>query len=338
MTESKEKTRWGILGTAAIAHREVAPALRAASNCETIAIASRDEKRARRFAETHRIPRSYGSYEALLSDSEIEIVYIPLPNHLHAEWTIHAAEAGKHVLCEKPLAGTRAEAERMVNACRTNGVVLMEAFMYRFHPQTMRVQALLAAGTIGPLRLFRGAHSFALHRLDRDDDFRWGNETAGGSLLDLGTYCVDTARLMFDSEPVCAYATRQLHPGHNADASMQGILEFPDDRVAVFDCSFVQTLRKEYELVGEAGAIRALDPYNPGKGNDVSIHILTGGCSTVETVEAQDEYRLEVEHLATCVRESIPPLIDPTHSLENLAAIDALRESAERKKLIWLDR
>jgi len=338
MTENKEKTRWGILGTASIAHREVAPALRAASNCEIIAVASRDEERARRFATTHRIPRSYGSYESLLSDPKIEIVYIPLPNHLHAEWTIHAAEAGKHVLCEKPLAGTRAEAEQMVTACRTNGVVLMEAFMYQFHPQTTRVQELLAAETIGPLSLFRGAHSFALHRLDRDDDFRWDDGTAGGSLLDLGTYCVDTARLMFDSEPLCAYATRQHYPGHSADASMQGILEFSDARVAVFDCSFVQTLRKEYELVGETGAICALDPYNPGKGNDVTIEILTGGRRTVETIKAQDEYRLEVEHFASCVREGIPPSIDPAYSLANLAVLDALRESAEQKKPIRLDR
>jgi len=334
---SDRPVRWGVLGVARIAKSDVIPAITAAEGAEALAVASRDAERARHCAEQFEIPRPYGSYEALLSDPDIEAVYIPLPNHLHAETTIAAARAGKHVLCEKPMAATADDARRMFDASDRAGVHLMEAFMYRFHPQTRRVLELLAAGTIGPPRLVRSSHSFPMHLQDRDDDFRWQEDADGGCLGDLGIYCLDVAQRVFDAPPTEAWARAEHRPPHSAEAALQGIVSFGTDRALVFDCSFLDARQSEYAVTGERGRITAAMTFHPGRGQDVQILIESEGDFRLENIPAADEYRLEVEHFSRCVRSGTPPEISRHQTLRNLTAADGLRRAAAAGERIRLD-
>ena len=324
------KVRWGILSTARIAAERLIPAFHESEIASLVAVASRDYERGKEFASKHQIPQTYGSYDELLADSSIDAVYIPLPNHLHRKWAIRAMDAGKHVLCEKPLSKSAADGIAMFAASKENNVLLMEGFMYRFHPQTRRVRELLAQGIIGRPRLIRVAHSFPLILDDRDEDFRWKEEAGGGSLADVGVYCVDTARHLFSADPVKVFAQSTYHPEHSAEAETRAILTFPDDRVAVFDSSFLLTGRREYEIVGDKGRITAFDTYNPGRGVDVRIEVVTMGNKTVEEIAAENEYRLEVDHFSTCILNNEAPAISREDSISNLRTLDALRESAHR--------
>jgi len=327
---TEKKVRWGILSTARIAAERLIPAFHESEIASLIAVASRDKERAEQFASKHRIAQAYANYEELLADRSIDAVYIPLPNHLHREWAIRAMDAGKHVLCEKPLSTSAADGMAMFAACEKNNVLLMEGFMYRFHPQTQRVRELLAKGTIGQPRLIRVAHSFPLILQDRDDDFRWSKEAGGGSLADVGVYCVDTARYLFSTDPVQVFAESTYHPEHSAEAETRAILSFPDNRAAVFDSSFLLTGRREYEVVGDKGRITAFNTYNPGRGVDVRIEVVTMGSKAVEEIDAKNEYRLEVDHFSTCILRNEPPLISREDSISNLRTLDALRESARK--------
>ncbi len=266
----------------------------------------------------------------MLADDSIDAVYIPLPNHLHRKWAILAMAAGKHVLCEKPLSTSTADGVAMFEESEKKHVLLMEGFMYRFHPQTRRVRELLAKGTIGRPHLIRIAHSFPLHLQDRDKDFRWREEAGGGSLADLGVYCVDTARHLFSADPMRVFAASSYHPDHSAEAETRAILTFPNDRVAVFDSSFLLTGRREYEVVGDEGRITAFDTYNPDRGIDVKIEIETMGRKIVEKIDAKNEYRIEVDHFSTCILRNEVPAISREDSIGNLRILDALRESAHR--------
>ena len=325
---TKKQVRWGILSTARIAAERLIPAFHESEIAELVAVASRDYERGRQFASKHSIAQAYGSYDELLADSSIDAVYIPLPNHLHREWAIRAMEAGKHILCEKPLSTSAADGMAMFAASQKNNVLLMEGFMYRFHPQTKRVRELLAKGTIGQPRLIRVAHSFPLILQDRDDDFRWRAELGGGSLADLGVYCIDTARHLFSADPTKVFAQSTYHPDHSAEAETRVILTFPNDRVAIFDSSFLLTGRREYEVVGDKGRITAFHTYNPGRGVDVEIEIEHAGKKEVEMIKAENEYLLEVDHLSTCILRNERPIITREDSIGNLRVLDALRESA----------
>ena len=214
--------RWGILSTANIGVRKVIPATEKAERCEVVAIASRDGERAAKVADELRIPRAYGGYEALLSDPDVDAVYIPLPNSQHAAWTIAAARAGKHVLCEKPLAMTAAEAEEMVRACANEGVLLMEAFMYRLHPSWEAVRELVASGRIGRLRAVQSWFSYFN---DDPNDIRNVAELGGGALYDIGCYSINLSRMLFGSEPTghrgFGHARRDRH--RRADLGDPGV-------------------------------------------------------------------------------------------------------------------
>jgi len=224
--------RWGILSTANIGVRKVIPATQKAERCEVVAIASRDGERAARTAAELGIPRAHEGYEALLADPDVDAVYIPLPNSEHAAWTIAAARAGKHVLCEKPLAMTAAEAEEMVRACANEGVLLMEAFMYRLHPSWESVRELVASGRIGRLRAVQSWFSFFN---DDPGNIRNVPELGGGALYDIGCYCINLSRMLFGSEPtgIEAWVTRDAT---GTDVLTSAILAF-DDAVAAFTCS-----------------------------------------------------------------------------------------------------
>lgn len=329
------KAKWGILGTAKIAREALIPGLRDSNSSKLAAIASRREGKAKDFAQKFNVPKSYGSYEELLNDNQLEFVYIPLPNHLHTKWSIKAARAGKHVLCEKPLGTSANEVKEAFEAAKQEGVKLMEGFMYRLHPQTRRVKALLNQGEIGEPRFFRGAHSFSLVTQDREDDIRWKKEMGGGSLMDLGTYSVNTARYLFGEEPMRVIARQSVHPGHTAEAETQAILEFPGGKTATIDSSFLLDHRANYEIISKAGRIKAFNTYNPGLGQKTRIEIKKGNMVEEETIKDENEYALEVDELVEAARENRDPLLGPEESINNARALEAIRESAEKRD--WVE-
>ena len=313
--------RWGLLGTARI-NRMVIPPLRASAGNRLLAVASRDLARARGYAKEWGIERAHGAYEALLADPEIDAVYIPLPNHLHAEWTIRAARAGKHVLCEKPLALTVDEVDAMGAAARESGVVLAEAFMYRHHPQTLKVKELVDAGAIGPVRFVRGTFSFPL---TRPDDVRLRPEWGGGCLWDVGCYPLSFIRFLLGNEPLEVAGAQQLG-STGIDETFAGQLIFPGGVLAQLDAGFRSPFRAELEIAGTDGTIRVRHPWKPAP--DLPILVTRGEESEAIAVAETDRYLLEIEDLADCVRTGREPRVSLAESRGNVAAIVALLQSA----------
>lgn len=326
----ENKAKWGILGTANIAKKALIPGIRDSDSAELYAVGSRDGARAKRFAEEFEIPKSYGTYEGLLGDPRVEFVYIPLPNHLHYKWTIKSAKKGKHVLCEKPLGVNREEVREMFETAEEQGVKLMEGFMYRFHPQVRRVKELINQGEIGEPKFFRGAFSFPLVDQDREDDIRWKEEMGGGSLLDLGTYSINTVRYLFDAEPLRVFARSSYHPDHTADAATQAILEFPEGKTATFDSSFLLSDRANYEIVSSSGAVRGFNAYGPGRYRRLNVEIVRGNSKEIETVKGVNEYGLEVDELVAAASEDRKPKISREDSINQARVLDAVKESAEK--------
>jgi predicted dehydrogenase len=321
--------RWGLLGTAPI-NRVVIPPLRASAGNRLLAVASRDLARAEAYAKEWGIERAHGSYEALLADPEIDAVYIPLPNHLHAEWTIRAARAGKHVLCEKPLALTVAEVEAMEAAAREAGIVLAEAFMYRHHPQTLRAKELLDGGAIGAVRFLRGTFSFPLAR---ENDVRLRPEWGGGCLWDVGCYPLSFTRFLLGAEPVEVFGSQVLGPS-GIDETFAGQLVFPNGVLAHIDAGFRSPVRAELEIAGTEGTIRVRHPWKPDPGQPI---LLTRD-ETTETVSVGevDRYLLEIEDLAECVLTGRAPRVPIAESRGNVATIVALLESARSGRPVKL--
>lgn len=250
---ASEPVRWGILGLANIVRR-LLPGIRGAGNARLAAVATQRPAAAAPLLAAQPDLRVHASYAALLDDPEIEAVYIPLPNTLHAEWTVRAAERGKHVLCEKPLATTVAEVERMAAAAERNGVHLLEAFMWRFHPQHARVRALLAAGAIGEPRLVRAGLSFGIDRTR--PNIRLDPALGGGVIWDVGCYAVSIPRFLFEAEPRTIAAHAHVDPALGVDLSLAALATFPGERVALLDASMEQTRRSAYEVIGTRGSLR----------------------------------------------------------------------------------
>jgi D-xylose 1-dehydrogenase (NADP+, D-xylono-1,5-lactone-forming) len=325
--------RMGVLGAANIARKVVIPSILRASGVDFVAIGSESERGAEFIAERALEGVRACSYDELLDDPEVDAVYVPLPNHLHAEWSKKAANAGKHVLCEKPAARTRAEAAEMIEHCVSRGVVWMEAFMYRFHPQWAQIFERLKGGAIGDLRTVRSVFTFTV----RDpQNVRRRPEYGGGSLYDVGYYCVNAARWTIGREPVAA-AGRMHSSAEGVDEEFQGILDFGDGRSALIASSFCQPYRHEVELLGTEG--RILVPAAFVNGSDplwFEIENAQGERERVVT-PGDDEYRLEVEDFAACVREGRQPeIVSHDDTLANMAAIDALYESARSGRLVEL--
>lgn len=316
--------RWGVLSTANIGRAAVNPAIQASANGELLAVASRDSEKAQAFAAEHGIPRSYGSYQALLADPDVDAVYIPLPNSLHLEWAIKAAEAGKHVLCEKPLALTEVECRAMIDAAEANGVRLMEAFMYRFHPRIHRVLERVAAGEIGDLRVIRSSFTF---RLTRPDNIRWDPDLGGGALMDVGCYCVNVSRTIAGAEPIEVQATANW-TDRGVDQEMAGVLRFADGAIAHFDCALTMERNEICEVAGTEGQFVIPSAFLPGKG-DVSICLLKGReGESRELVGGVDEYQEMVEHFAACVEGGQPFRYPAEEAALNLRVIEALYRAA----------
>jgi len=315
--------RWGVLGVSNIAVNRVIPAIQRSSNGRLVAIASRSAERARDAAGRLNISAAYGAYQALLDDPSIQAVYIPLPNTLHREWTIRAAQAGKHVLCEKPLGISVAECQEMIAACRQLNVLLMEAFMYRFHPRTMRVAALAREGALGDVRLVRSAFTFRVR--DQVNNIRLKRELGGGSLYDVGCYCVNVSRMIL-GEPRDAFAF--AHVGASGvDEALGGVLRFDGGRLAVIDCGLSASRREEYEVVGTEGRLTVPTAFLPGTA-DAEIHLTKGSETTVLTIPAIDQYQCMVEHFADAVLRGQVVGYPPDDASANLRTIETLLRSA----------
>lgn len=318
--------RWGILSTARHGEKTMLPAFRQARETEVVAIASRDAQRARAYAQQHGIPVSYGSYEALLDDPNIDAIYIPLPNNMHKEWAIKAAQAGKHVLCEKPIALNAAEAEEMVAAFAEAGRVLAETFQWRHHPQAHAVRELIEDGTIGEVRFIDAGFSFLIAR---EDDIRLDPALGGGSLYDVGCYPVSLARFMVQDEPLAV--TAQAHwTERGVDDRMAATLEFPNGVLAHINCGFSLPLRRYYEVVGSLGSLYVNRAYNPI--GDRSSEIVRYGDDRmmIETVQLEpaNSYTLMVEDFNRAVTGEAPPRFPAEDAVKNMRVIDALYRSA----------
>lgn len=321
---SESCVRWGVLSTSNIGRAAVNPAIQASSNGELVAVASRDADRAEAFAREHGIPEHHGSYEALLEDETLDAVYIPLPNSMHRQWTILAAQAGKHVLCEKPLALDAGECHEMAAAAEEAGVKLMEAFMYRFHPRTERVVELLRSGAVGTMGSIRSAFTF---RLRSPDNIRLDPDLGGGALMDVGCYCVNVSRTLAGEEPHSVQATAHWTE-RGVDDFLAGILRFPNGVVAHFDCALTLERSEAYEVGGTDGSLRVESAFLPGT-DDVVIEGARGREGVQEhRIEGVDEYRLMVEHFADCVLSDREPRYTAAEAAANMRTIRALYASA----------
>ena len=326
---SGDVLRWGVLSTAKIGIDKVIPATAAADRCEVVAIASRDLERARVAAFELGIARAFGSYEDLLADPDVDAVYNPLPNHLHAEWTIAAARAGKHVLCEKPLATTSADAERMIQACEAEGVLLMEAFMYRLHPTWEAVTSLVASGSIGELKTVQSWFSYFN---DDPGDIRNLVETGGGALYDIGCYCVNLSRMLFGAEPERVGGSVLRDPVMGIDVLTSGILDF-GDVVATFTCSTRAEPDQRVHIYGTDGRISIEIPFNIPPDRPTRVFITAGGDPPVRpetevlTFDPANEYTIQAERFAAAVLDGGQVPIPPSDAVGNLRVIEELFRS-----------
>jgi D-xylose 1-dehydrogenase (NADP+, D-xylono-1,5-lactone-forming) len=307
--------RWGVLSTARINAKVLAGA-RLAENVDVVAVGSRDRARGEAFAAEHGIGRVHGSYEELLADPDVEAVYIPLPNSFHVPWSVKALEAGKHVLCEKPLTRRAADAEAAFDAAERAGRLLMEAFMWRYHPQTEALVRLLPE--IAPLRIIRAAFGFTLSPEDRTN-VRWLAELEGGALMDVGCYCVSALRLL-GGEPERASGEAVRAPT-GVDARFAGVLRLPNDVLGQIDCGLDVPPRGGIYVVGERGTLIAEDPWH-----GVTPRLTLDGEEI--PVEAVNPYARELEDFSAAIREGRPPRLGREDAVGQARAIEALYAAA----------
>jgi D-xylose 1-dehydrogenase (NADP+, D-xylono-1,5-lactone-forming) len=315
-----DKVRFGILSTAHI-NRLVIPPARESDKVEIVAVASRDQARADAYAREWGIERAHGSYDALLADPDVDAVYISLPNTMHAEWSIKAVEAGKHVLVEKPFSRHPEEVEEAFDAAERAGRLLSEAFMYRHSPQTARLIELVRDGAIGELRLVRAVFSYSLYDAD---NIRLRTDVEGGSLMDVGCYCVSGSRLLA-GEPESVLGRAYLGPS-GTDWVFAGSMGFPGDVVGLFDCGTCLPNRDELEAIGTEGSLFLDDPWH-SRTPVIELRRDSG----VERIELEpvDSYRLEVENLADAIRGEAPLLLGREDAVAQARALEALHRSAE---------
>ncbi len=324
------KVRWGILSTAAIGTKKVIPAMQRAQFCEVAAIASRDLARAQQAAASLGIPKAYGSYEELLADPSIDAIYNPLPNQLHIPWTAKAAEAGKHVLCEKPLAMTAEEARTLLAVRDRTGVLIGEAFMIRTHPQWLRARQLIDEGRIGPLRAVMALFSY--FNLD-PANIRNQLDTGGGALYDIGCYCIQAARYGFGQEPTRAVGHIDRDPHLGTDRLTSAILDFPAGH-AVFTCSTQLVPYQRVHFLGDKGRIEIEIPFNAPPDRPTRIFLddgrdLFGTDIVTETFPVLDQYTLQGDAFSRAILEGAPVPVSLEEGIANMAVIDAVFRSAQ---------
>ncbi len=314
--------RWGILSTAGI-NDEIIGGAAESDRVEILAVASRDAGRAEAYARDKGIERSYGTYEELLEDPDVEAVYIPLPNGMHIPWTMRALQAGKHVLCEKPLSRRADDVVSAFDLAESAGLVLSEAFMWRHHPQTKRLGELMQDGTIGRLRIIRASFSFDLAGRHGPEDTRFDPELDGGALMDVGCYCLNAIRFA-GGEPERVRAEQVLGES-GVDVVFTATLRLPDDVLAHFDCGFVLPYRHELEIVGEKASIFLDDPWHP---RSLVIELRRNGEVERVEVEQANSYRLELENVSDTIRGEGQLLLGRDDAVGQARAIEALYEAA----------
>ena len=334
-----EQIKWGVLGNANIARVCVIPAIQKSPNSMVYALATRSPELAGQVTTQHNIPHVYDRYDKLLADPEIQVVYIPLPNHLHHPWTLRALEAGKHVLCEKPLACNAHEAREMADTAKDLGLLLMEAFMYRFHPRSKRIKEMVANGSIGTPCLVRS--TFCYHMDEKlfasAECSRLKPEMGGGALLDVGCYSVSVTRWLLGKEPTQVQGQAVYHPS-GVDVQFVGSLRFPDNGLATFEAGFISALQQTYTVVGSKGAIELPhDAFIPWEKN--AVFILRGKDDEVgkkHLTPGVDEYQLMVDHFTEAVLGKTPLAYSPGDSVWNMQVLDALAQAAQSGRTIVL--
>lgn len=328
------KLQWGILSTAKIGTKKVIPAMQRGALTEVVAIASRTAAVAKAAASRLEIPRAYGSYDELLADPDIQAVYNPLPNHMHVPWTLRALQAGKHVLCEKPVALNAAEAEQLLEEVRTRpGLKVMEAFMYRFHPQWRTAKELVDSGAIGEPRSVRS--SFSYHNVERDN-IRNIREIGGGALFDIGCYGISVPRFLLDSEPRRVCGSMQYDPDFHTDRLTSGILEF-DGRTAAFTCATQLSPHQRVEIFGTTGRLEVELPFTPTPGHACRLRLhLPSGVEEI-VLEPADQYTIQGDLFSRAVLEDTDVPTPLEDALANMRVIDAVAESARTRAWVELE-
>jgi predicted dehydrogenase len=322
-----KKVKWGVLGAASIAVRKVIPGMQKGAYSEIAAIASRDIKRAEEAAGKLGIPKAYGSYEELLRDSEIDAVYNPLPNHLHVPWSVKAAEAGKHVLCEKPISLTVAEAKSLLAVRDRTGVKIGEAFMVKMHPQWLRTQEIIRSGGIGNLRAIAGVFSyFNRNPANVRHKVEWG----GGGMLDIGCYPITMSRFLFAEEPLRVVGVMQRDPDFGTDRLASAILEFPSGQ-SIFTCSTQTAYFQTMHFLGTSGRIEIEIPWNAP--NDRPCRLFIGqqmsGAPKVEEFPIVDQYTIQGDEFSRAIRGEREVPVPLEDAIKNMAVIEAIFKAAE---------
>jgi xylose dehydrogenase (NAD/NADP) len=322
-----DPVRWGILSTAKI-NGSLLRGARETEAVDVVAVGSRDRARGEAFAAEHGIGRVHGSYDELLADDDVEAIYIPLPNSMHLPWSEKALEAGKHVLCEKPLSARPEAVEAAFDVAERCDRLLMEAFMWRYHPQTEVLAKAVADGAVGRPRTIRAAFGF---NLTEAGNVRWSGELEGGALMDVGCYCVSALRLL-GGEPERASAER-VDGGEGVDARLAGMLRFPGDVLGLFDCGFDHAARQGVEVVGEEGTIISHDPWH---GKAPRIELTRSGADAPERLEAEpmNPYRLELEDFSAAIRGGGTPRLGRADAMGQARTIGALYRAAAEARAV----
>ncbi|GMQ85097.1 MAG: Gfo/Idh/MocA family oxidoreductase [Acidimicrobiia bacterium] len=321
------RVRWGVLSTADIGMAKVTPAIQQAENCEVVAIASRSSDAAAAAAAALGIPGAYGSYEALLEEADIDAVYVPLPNNLHHEWTIKAVAAGKHVLCEKPIAMTASQAEEMAAAGHEAGVKVQEAFMYRHHPTWVEAVRLLRSGAIGELQ---AVHSWFSFFNDDPDNIRNHPEQGGGAIMDVGCYCINLSRMLFEAEPTRVGAVVRQDPTMEIDIVSSAVLEFPGGGQATFTCSIRAEAHQRVHIGGTHGRIDIEIPFNTPPDRETSIFVTRRGDTPFATTTeklvfaATDQYTIQASLFAKAILDDTEVPVPIDDAIANMRVIDGI--------------
>ncbi len=322
--------RWGLLSTARI-NSAVIPGLQSSQKNELYAVASRSQNHAEEYARQHNIPHAYGSYEALLADPNIDVIYNSLPNHLHAEWTIKAAQRGIHTLCEKPMALSTSEVDAIIATAAQNKVIIMEAFMYRHHPRTSKVKEILSQGLLGDIRFLRGSFTYFLAR---PEDYRWIPEYGGGGLWDVGCYPLSYAMMIMGAAPKTVFGWQKTGPT-GIDEYFAAQMTFENDVVAQIDCGTNAAVHTHFEIRGSLGTLWIAHPYNT-RNNAVPILLRQGDQETAFTFEDVNGYKAQTENMADVILGTARPNITLQESAAINKALLALFESAREGKTLSL--
>jgi predicted dehydrogenase len=331
---SASKIRWGILGTANIARKQLIPAIQASNNGEVVAVGSRNLASAQVYAKELGIPHAYGSYEALLADPEIDAIYNPLPNDGHAPWSIKALRAHKHVLVEKPIAMDAVEAQTLVDVAHETGLWLAEAFMYRFHPQHAKVHELLATNALGKIATINAGFSYALSAAD-SDNVRLKPELGGGGLWDVGCYCVSSIRMFAGQEPDAVSGFATYGPSSGVDENFVGTLHFPNGLLAHFECGMRVNSEQQYTLFGDKGRLHVDEAFRPDD-RPQTIRVVYGDHVETFPIPVINQYTLLVEDFADAILNKRPPRFAPEDGVQNMRVLDALALSARELRVVML--